>query len=778
MTTSNQSIDREKIARYREKIARDPHSLEHLREAVEYFLQVGLCGEALPPLERLIALQPDDHSLHLLRGAIYIELGRIADAENEFLDVADRDPRSTSAYHNLGLIYCATNQPDKAIQQFLRILQLEPGNHETLNDLAVLYALTGQSENARKTFDRCLNTGSDYRKGLENALDFALSDGRLGWGRQWITRWKARFPDDSVISDWEAKFDRAAPATVTHESDRESASELATGLPACPDIPEEGATVSVVLPVFNEAKSIVNILHSLFRQTHQSLEIIIIDDGSTDDTEEVLSAYESKITYVRRIHQGWAAAVNEGIQISSGKYILPISSGDILRQDIIENQVSFLAANPGTDISPVGSTGNISRADIPMFRREAFGRYGFFDEAADDDSGEWSRTLMAAKAAYPDGNAGADVLPSGQAEISGNALGEYRSRILDRWTAEVRTPEHNTIPGEAPALRTARRTGLSLVIIGAEDIGGMFSSLASAINNYTPHRCEILTHKVGSNRPTEEIRELADGADWLIFVSGIAPGAVRRDRRLEDTIEVPFGEVDWSDYTHRKKCAAFLGSSPSVRGNYQWYDKRFRDRGWPVLTSSVDVCLNVPDARYVPPVLHLAAPEYTRPDFAVGPMVVVYPDRPAYAADHTDMLVPAATEIQKKHGDGVSFGRYTEITQRESLVFRHHAHVGLDRLSFGAPRFGLTSLENSALGLVNIVYLDPFVRSVLSRALGTEELPWYSPDSVDALYEIIDRLAAEPVELQKQMQNTAAWFRRWWAEERIVQRFTAVIESL
>jgi len=370
----------------------------------------------------------------------------------------------------------------------------------------------------------------------------------------------------------------------------------------------------------------------------------------------------------------------------------------------------------------------------------------------------------------------------------------YQENVRCRWLATLESPAQTPDSQQAPDIRTDRKTSLKCLIIGADDPGGMLSSYAWALNTYTTHRCRVLVHKtrmpvdpqlvlVAPNAQEktgemgEHLRALAKDADRLIFTAGIGAGAVRRDGRLEDTEEVPFGPLDWRTYTGQKKCMVFLCSSPAVRGNYQWYHERFAARGWPVFTASPDIYLHVPDSHFIPPIINYFAPEYTRPDYSVGPVAITFHERPPYAGGGHSIFVPLIAQLKKKHGDHVLFGRCVEMSQRDTLAFRRRIHIGFDRLSFGAPRFGLTSLENSALGLINIVYLDQFSRALLAQTLGTEQLPWLSPDSSHTLYKMLDELVSDHRELQRRMMETAEWFRRFWVPEKLVRRLAAILES-
>ena len=92
------------------------------------------------------------------------------------------------------------------------------------------------------------------------------------------------------------------------------------------------ALVSVIIPAHNAARFIGFTLESIVRQSHENLEIIVIDDGSTDNTFETARGYasmDSRITILRQNNTGVAAARNRGIEASIGSFIAPVDADDI-----------------------------------------------------------------------------------------------------------------------------------------------------------------------------------------------------------------------------------------------------------------------------------------------------------------------------------------------------------------------------------------------------------------------------------------------------------------
>lgn len=102
-------------------------------------------------------------------------------------------------------------------------------------------------------------------------------------------------------------------------------------------------TVSVVIPTYNRADKVVKTIESVFAQTFADLEIIVIDDGSSDDTEKVLRlAFGDRILYYTQPNQGASIARNKGIEYARGEWIAFLDSDDLWEKDKIEWQLKVL----------------------------------------------------------------------------------------------------------------------------------------------------------------------------------------------------------------------------------------------------------------------------------------------------------------------------------------------------------------------------------------------------------------------------------------------------
>jgi len=106
--------------------------------------------------------------------------------------------------------------------------------------------------------------------------------------------------------------------------------------------------VSVIIPTFDRAWVLKTAIDSVLAQTYTPIEIIVINDGSTDNTLDILAGYGNKIQVLSQENRGVSAARNLGIKHSKGLYIALLDSDDAWTPDKISCQVSFFEKHPET----------------------------------------------------------------------------------------------------------------------------------------------------------------------------------------------------------------------------------------------------------------------------------------------------------------------------------------------------------------------------------------------------------------------------------------------
>jgi glycosyltransferase involved in cell wall biosynthesis len=156
--------------------------------------------------------------------------------------------------------------------------------------------------------------------------------------------------------------------------------------------------VSVIIPVFNGEKYLREAIESALGQTYKPVEIIVVDDGSTDGSAEIAKSFVPHVRYVFKSHGGLAAALNYGISLSRGDFLSFLDADDLWVEDKLALQMTAFDNDPALDAvfghakqfwTPELVKNNKIRVQteiMPAFlkgamliRRDAFFRVGTFD---------------------------------------------------------------------------------------------------------------------------------------------------------------------------------------------------------------------------------------------------------------------------------------------------------------------------------------------------------------------------------------------------------------
>ena len=113
----------------------------------------------------------------------------------------------------------------------------------------------------------------------------------------------------------------------------------------------EEVKVSVIIPSYNSARYVVVAVESVLAQTYRDFEILVIDDGSTDDTKEVLKKYGQSICYLYKPNGGVSNARNYGIEKARGKYVAFLDADDVWMPEKLNKQVALLESNTDVGLS-------------------------------------------------------------------------------------------------------------------------------------------------------------------------------------------------------------------------------------------------------------------------------------------------------------------------------------------------------------------------------------------------------------------------------------------
>jgi glycosyltransferase involved in cell wall biosynthesis len=176
--------------------------------------------------------------------------------------------------------------------------------------------------------------------------------------------------------------------------------------------------VSVVIPAHNSERYIVPALDSILRQKQRPLEILVVDDGSTDSTRKILRNYSKEIRVIEQEQRGHPAARNRGIGEASGEFLGFLDHDDLWSPDKLERQMASFARNAELDLV-FGHIQNFFTPEMPqeerrrlavplrplpgllqgamLARRRSFDRVGLFsEECGTGDFLDWYGRAMLA----------------------------------------------------------------------------------------------------------------------------------------------------------------------------------------------------------------------------------------------------------------------------------------------------------------------------------------------------------------------------------------------
>ena len=144
--------------------------------------------------------------------------------------------------------------------------------------------------------------------------------------------------------------------------------------------------VSVIIPTYNRAPLIPQAIDSVLQQTFADFEIIVVDDGSTDDTESVVKTYGDRVRYVRTPNGGIGHARNVGMKHARGRYFTFLDSDDLLYPYALELQTRLLERFPAVSMVCAEMTGFDDHGFVERYHLKNYHSSSFRDPAITYDS--------------------------------------------------------------------------------------------------------------------------------------------------------------------------------------------------------------------------------------------------------------------------------------------------------------------------------------------------------------------------------------------------------
>jgi hypothetical protein len=314
-------------------------------------------------------------------------------------------------------------------------------------------------------------------------------------------------------------------------------------------------SVSVVIPTFERRRSVVEAVRSVLDQNHADIEVIVVDDGSTDGTAGVVGAVDERVKVVRRPNGGPAAARNTGIEHARAPLLAFLDSDDRWHARHLQELLALFAAHPSAVLACTGgarfgedalrrSTGHGQMAPAILLgglvytsavgvRREAVEAVGGFDEELRvvEDSDLWCRLALEGPFAL----GGVPTVQTGREPASlreqGRLAGLY-SRAHERSAGlfvqrVLETADRRPLAESTRLARAGRGTAAAARAIGALIAGELRraeAELTSACGQFPEFadRADAFVRRVGRSHP--RWHEPEERERVLAWLAGVWPG--------------------------------------------------------------------------------------------------------------------------------------------------------------------------------------------------------------------------------------------------------------
>ena len=364
--------------------------------------------------------------------------------------------------------------------------------------------------------------------------------------------------------------------------------------------------VSVIIPTYNYGGFLADCVNSVLRQSEKNLEIIVVDDGSTDNTADVVKSFAGRVKYVFQENKGLSAARNTGLKHASGDLVQLLDSDDLLGIDAVAAKANFLRHNPDVSlaVSPnrlfssvnvdgkpkTGGRWSLHRRNLDihlayfniapphafLIRRSATERVGYFDESlkACEDYDYWLRAAALGYVPCYCGEGTAVYYRQHPTSMSANRKRQYyhdallHPVVLKLLSGEskIQVSQNHWLAFFAGVLTTLTRAELMQEPILSELINLFFKALQNAGSSLPPvfdkldsaglYYLLLIRRRLRQLTSLDDARmhELTTASDRFRLAGGFAPSTAR------DALRIVQGW--WHDPVDARKLArALIGSA-------------------------------------------------------------------------------------------------------------------------------------------------------------------------------------------------------------------------
>jgi len=238
----------------------------------------------------------------------------------------------------------------KANTQIRELLEKYPNYVRALNDYGLMAMKAGETKNAIGFFTKAYKFNQWDKNTITNCYKVLKTSGNYEQAKLLLLNYLTTIGVDSRILDLLGEID----ALIANEG---SAVNLVSQQPVnnkqqvhCPDSTSK-PLISIIMPVYNGADHIGQAIESVLSQNYANFELVIVDDGSTDNTKEVVLRYnDDHINCIYKENGGVASARNFGVRKARGSFIIMLDSDDMMTPDYIARHLQVLQQHPESDM--------------------------------------------------------------------------------------------------------------------------------------------------------------------------------------------------------------------------------------------------------------------------------------------------------------------------------------------------------------------------------------------------------------------------------------------
>ncbi len=333
-------------------IAREVNTIEKLLENND-------TGQADLECEQLLQKYPNHPDVLLLQA-------NVLKANAQIEELLEKFPNHVKALNDYGLMAMEAGDTKNAFRYFTKAYKFNPWDRNTITNCYAILKASGKYRQAKTLLLNYLaNVGEDAQVlqmlGEIDALVARASspckhgqDGRATAAGSAVNpvSQQSQKPALSAVegSDVGNQMSEATSSLVSRPSSLIHHHPLSSVLSLHQDS-TSGPPVSIIMPVYNGAEYIGEAIKSVLIQDYPEFELIIIDDGSTDNTSKVISCYDDgRIGYFYQENGGMSNALNHAVRRAKGQYIMPLDADDVMTQGFIAKHLAEFEKHPEADL--------------------------------------------------------------------------------------------------------------------------------------------------------------------------------------------------------------------------------------------------------------------------------------------------------------------------------------------------------------------------------------------------------------------------------------------